>query len=170
MKKVSALLLVFLFLITNSGMAVTMHWCGGKLSSIHFFSEKHSCPCGKKAMKSGCCKDKTTTFQLNDEQQKTQECSINHSKVKGFQLVLADTFPFFYQISFIAVDFYNSKHPPGEVKHPLYLQHRTFRIWFFFIRDLNSPAPCALAAHRFFFLYNTNPQIQFYSLLHWNKW
>ena len=71
MKKVTAIFLLFLFLIANSGMVVSVHYCGGSLASIDFFSgEKHNCPCGEKPMKDNCCEDYATILKASDEVEK----------------------------------------------------------------------------------------------------
>ena len=68
MKKIVATSLLFLFLITNSGLEVSLHWCGQQLASIDFFSsDMHKCPCGEKEMKPGCCEDKTLILKLKTE-------------------------------------------------------------------------------------------------------
>ena len=74
MLKLKAILLLCIFLITNSGMAVTLHWCGGKLTSIEVCTlSSHHCPCGKKAMKADCCKEVTSTFQIKGDLEKTTQ-------------------------------------------------------------------------------------------------
>lgn len=73
MKKITAIFFLPLFLIANLGVAVSVHWCGGKLDSIDFFSDgKHKCKCGEKAMKLDCCKDKTVQLRASDELAKTK--------------------------------------------------------------------------------------------------
>ena len=128
MKKITALLLLFLFLITNSGMTVSAHWCGGKLASIHFFSDDgHRCPCGKRAMKPGCCKDKTVTLKAIKDPAKVNQFAF---KIAIPKLEVAS--PVFTEISLSAQfehsvsDFY---HPPPLIsKSPLFLLDRVIRI------------------------------------------
>ncbi len=77
MKKLSSILLLVFFLIANSGMAVNLHWCGGKLSSLDLNSiEKSNCGCGKKAMKSNCCKDSNLLLKASDEFSKAPNSSV----------------------------------------------------------------------------------------------
>ena len=79
MKKAFILSFLSIFLFINSGIAVTAHWCGNKLSSIDFFyTDKAPCKCGKKAMKAKCCKDKTAILKANEElaRSTTLECNI----------------------------------------------------------------------------------------------
>ena len=79
MKKLIAILLMFLYIIPAIGVTVKTHCCGGKVTSLSLnpFDTKHKCPCGSKKMKKDCCKDETTTFKLDDEQQKTKQISCN---------------------------------------------------------------------------------------------
>lgn len=73
MKKITAIFLLILFLISNSGIAVAAHYCGGKLSSIVFFKlQNHPCKCGKKAMKKDCCKDKVVIIKGENNAIKSQ--------------------------------------------------------------------------------------------------
>lgn len=73
MKKFKAIILLVLFLTSNSGIAISMHWCCGKLASVHFTANKTSkCKCGKKSMKANCCKDKTIVFKTKGDVAKSQ--------------------------------------------------------------------------------------------------
>ena len=78
MKKAAAISLLFLFLFTNSGIAVNVHWCRGKITSVKFFeNDKYGCKCGKKAMKRGCCKDKSVILKAPLDPAKTNQFSFN---------------------------------------------------------------------------------------------
>lgn len=72
MKKITAIILLFLFLLANTGIAVTVHYCGGRLSSFNFFSfVKSPCKCGKKSMKKDCCKNKVSLCKMKENVAKT---------------------------------------------------------------------------------------------------
>ena len=128
MKKITAILLLFIFLITNSGMAIAVHFCGKKLASIDFFSsDKHNCPCSKKAMKPGCCKDKTITLKAINDLTKVNQLAL---KVNTPKLVLATinqieilTAPHF---QYSSSEFYHP--PPNKSKLPIHLLNRVFLI------------------------------------------
>lgn len=128
MKKITAILLLLIFLITNSGMAVSMHWCGGKLASIDFFSDnEHPCKCGKRAMKPDCCKDKTFQLKANNELTKTTHFAFKISVTK-FLFTLANQIEVVPSghFQYAASDFY---HPPlFKPKAPIYLLDRVFLI------------------------------------------
>lgn len=128
MKKTLTLSLLFLFLITNSGMAVSLHWCGHKLSSIDFFStDKHKCGCGKKAIKPGCCKDKTITLKVKSDLAKANQFAFNNS-VPKFIFSTANHFDILSLANYKCErsEFYYP--PPIKPKVPDYILYGVFLI------------------------------------------
>ena len=128
MKKIIAIFLLLLFLIANSGVAISVHWCGGKLASIDFFSDgEHSCKCGKRPMKANCCKDKTVHLQANDELATTTHFAF---KIATPKFLFA--FPTLIEIvpaaqnQYLVSDFYQP--PQFKPKTPIYLWDRVFLI------------------------------------------
>ena len=69
MKKIIVAILAFIYLGTSSGMAMNIHFCMGKFSSVDVFH--HSEKSGKCDMKSstGCCKDDFKVFKIKDSHQ-----------------------------------------------------------------------------------------------------
>ena len=58
-KKGIALLIAFLMLVSNTGFAMTVHYCGGKISSISSgFSNKETCEMPKVEPEKACCAKK----------------------------------------------------------------------------------------------------------------
>lgn len=67
MKKAFVIVIAFLYLMPSMGVAMSMHNCGDKLSHVDFFGfDKKDCGCGKKKMKSSCCKDDFLYFKIKD--------------------------------------------------------------------------------------------------------
>ncbi len=130
MKKILSIVLLFLFLITNSGMAVSVHWCCGELASVRIISSsEHPCDCGDEEMDSDCCKDKTTTLDANKEN--------DVAKTTHFELKISTLNPVIAQenyvdivpsanLQYIASNFYHP--PPFKHRVPIYLLDRVFRI------------------------------------------
>lgn len=55
-KKHICLLLVFFLLVSNSGLAFTVHFCGGKLAAISSeFSNERVCKMVEKPVEKACC-------------------------------------------------------------------------------------------------------------------
>ncbi len=127
MKKIIAIFLLLIFLISNTGLAITAHYCGGKLSAIIFLSiNHHSCKCGKKAMKKDCCKDKIVMIKSTTNSIKSQLIvkTPNSTQFLGFLYNKAAITP-------IKIDSEVSKLyslPPYKPKAPIYLLDGVFRI------------------------------------------
>jgi len=66
MKKLSAILLAFLYLTITSGFAVNVHYCMGEVSGINLvtFGEAFCNACGKKAAANSCCKTDVKFFKV----------------------------------------------------------------------------------------------------------
>lgn len=117
-----------MFLLGNSGIAVTVHYCGGKITSIDFIPDsKYKCKCGKKAMKPGCCKEKTSVFKVNNEMAKVSHFALKIAAPKNIltQLNLEKTVcreSFYYSVA----DYYHP--PPYKPKVPIYLLNRVIII------------------------------------------
>lgn len=74
-KKGTAFILAFLLLVSNAGFAMTVHYCGGKISSVTSgYDKKESCiaeelvekECCAKKIETGhkkCCSDKVVHFK-----------------------------------------------------------------------------------------------------------
>ncbi len=72
-KKCIGLFLALLILVSNVGLAFTMHYCGGKVASVSVHTlnntnqDEKGC-CGKKIVaKDSCCKNKTVHFQKKSD-------------------------------------------------------------------------------------------------------
>lgn len=128
MKKLFAIFLLITFLISNSGIALTVHYCGGKIASIDFIPDnKHKCKCGNKAMKPGCCKEKTALFKVNNEMAKTSHFTLKLATPKNIltqfnQFEIVSTESFYYCVA----DYYHP--PPFKPKVPIYLLNRVIII------------------------------------------
>ncbi|MBI3235720.1 MAG: hypothetical protein HYZ42_17075 [Bacteroidetes bacterium] len=130
MKKFLSIVLLFLFLITNSGMAISVHWCCGELSSICLISDAgDSCWCGDMPMESDCCKDKKVTLDASAKSEL--------AKAAGYELKTIITDLIITPINHIEVlylatvqytdsDLYHP--PPLNHSVPIYLLDRVFRI------------------------------------------
>jgi hypothetical protein len=130
MKRIVVISLMFLYLITAIGLTVSSHYCDGKITSVSFnpLETEHKCSCGSKKMKKGCCKDETTTIKLSEEQQKTQQFISNIVKVADFQPAISTNLAFDYCSPLLSTDLNYNLHPPDDIKHPLIVRYRVFRI------------------------------------------
>ena len=66
MKKVTIAILAVIYLTVSSGVAMTVHYCMGKVSSVDLMHTSDKCSkCGMKT-NGGCCKDEFKIVKLND--------------------------------------------------------------------------------------------------------
>jgi len=78
-------------LIAISGVAVNVHFCGDKVSSISFSTAaKKDCGCKKEAEKKSCCKDEIKQF--NNDPGKAEISSFKLTKASEHVLVHVDYF------------------------------------------------------------------------------
>lgn len=129
MRTVTAIFLLLLFLISNSGVTVNLHWCGGKLASIDLFPDgEPRCTCGDGAMKPNCCKDITIQLKANDELVTTTQFTFQISLPKIDFIPIKRTIEVLppAQHLYVAADFYHP--PPPQSKTPIYLLDRVFLI------------------------------------------
>lgn len=128
---------MLLFLISNSGVAVSAHWCGGKLASINLFTNgKQKCKCCKKTKKPkccqktkkrNCCKNEIVHLKANDELAKTNPFAFKVSDP-------TQIFPLQQHIEILPIiksqySFSAFYHPPQfKPKIPIYLLNEVLLI------------------------------------------
>ena len=130
MKRIIIILQLFFYLIPAIGVSVSTHYCGGKLTMVSLnYSDGHDCSCGSKEMKKDCCKDERTYIKLKNEQQKTQQVTVNPFKNFGKPIPVCNTIQAYIQ-PFLTSRFSNYYLPPPEQKsgQPIYLLHQVFRV------------------------------------------
>lgn len=66
MKKITVAILAIIYLTVSSGVAMTIHYCMGKIASVDLMHPADKC--GKCGMKTtgGCCKDEFKIVKLSD--------------------------------------------------------------------------------------------------------
>ena len=129
MKKIIVTIFLLLYLIPTFGVNVTVHYCGGEISSVSFGEAGiDKCACGSKKMKKNCCQDKKFSFEVDDDQSKTPEAAITFLKSFDIQTFLPKAFKFDYNYfpQITSGDYFH--HPPNNVKTALYILHQVFRI------------------------------------------
>ena len=129
MKRLTVILLLFCYMIPAVGLSVTVHYCGGKFTSISVLaSDNPKCACGKKAIKKHCCKDETTIFKIKDTQNLSKTLTPSFSQKFLFlphsfqvnnhrfpEVSLVSTIPFLHP-------------PPLQKSRSLFLLHGVFLI------------------------------------------
>ena len=66
MKKITVAILAVIYLTVSSGVAMTVHYCMGKVASVDLMHASDKCgKCGMK-VNGGCCKDEFKIVKLSD--------------------------------------------------------------------------------------------------------
>lgn len=128
MRRIVSISILILYLVSFSGILMSFHFCGGKLSNIDFFSDaSHQCSCGKKAMKPNCCKDKTVLLKANDGLAKTETHIFKISAPKLiFTLVNQVNVLPSAHFQFVTSDFFHP--PPFKPKASIHIFNGVFLI------------------------------------------
>ena len=67
MKKLSIAILAIIYLGVSSGIAMNIHYCMGKFSSVDMMHSNDKCSkCGMKNSKNSCCNEKFKIVKLTD--------------------------------------------------------------------------------------------------------
>ncbi len=67
MKKILVAILAVIYLGVSSGVAMNIHYCMGKISSVDLMTLNDKCgKCGMKKGANSCCKDEFKFFKLKD--------------------------------------------------------------------------------------------------------
>ena len=75
MKKYSAILLLLLYLLTNTGLAVNVNYCMGEASGFSINTLEDTDDCCKKSC--DCCTSKVQVLKISDSQQRAAGVSIH---------------------------------------------------------------------------------------------
>ena len=130
MKKVFAILLAVIYLVSVSGMSLHFHYCMGKMQnwSIGYDTSKDDCPVCGMTQKKGCCEDKHHSIQT-DKQYSSSTVSIGISRIiveplhHSEQPTLLNNFSNFISHSYLA------NAPPGRMQNiPIFIQNCNYRI------------------------------------------
>lgn len=96
MKKILAISLLSLYLVSAIGFTISLHYCGGDLASLAIFN-KASCCCDEQKeikKKDDCCKNEYKSFKIKDEQIKA-ELNSKRFQQDDFNLNKNSTLTFF---------------------------------------------------------------------------
>ncbi|HSC54942.1 MAG TPA: hypothetical protein VLC98_15015 [Phnomibacter sp.] len=129
MKKLSIILLIALYGLSASGMAIQLHYCCGKVAGMSLGYEKSSkasCKHGKQMKMAGCCNDQQVQIDTSNDQ------GIAGGVVLPAQAELhlpvqsiVSAFAFLQPVDTPVAVAPEPSPPPGSV--PIYLYNKVFR-------------------------------------------
>jgi hypothetical protein len=118
LKTILIIVLLPVFLLANTGIAVAYHYCAGELDSISLTTEA-TCPCGEKETKSDCCTSKVSVLKT-DTDLSFSSASI-HPPVPVDCAILPDLFFFSPVLERAPILHIGDSSPPGVTDIPVRL-------------------------------------------------
>jgi len=131
MKRITFFILAFLYISTNTGVTINMHYCMGELVNWEFSHKKdQNCAnCGMKGSESdGCCNDQQKLLKL-DTVQKIADAAFELPHLISFPALVQPSI----ELGFSLVPTLIDEHPANNVQPrssgiAVYLRNRTFLI------------------------------------------
>ena len=108
-------------------MLVNLHYCGGNLKKVAFYSvnDEDGC-CGSKEKSHGCCKDKTSFIKVKDDHHSYGSVKVSENLVKCVDVVQPELIiSLGTEASHFLEAYYD---PPVLYDNPLYLKHKVLII------------------------------------------
>lgn len=131
LKRKIAFGLSFFYLVNVIGIALSLHFCGGKLANVKLYSSATSCKlCGSipayKKVETDCCKNTKIDVKVKDDHQSQAEFKLQ--KLFAVDLFLPHIFYFNFKfLPSFSVTQIDNKAPPLGKKVAVYLLNCVFR-------------------------------------------
>lgn len=128
-KRIAVLSLLIVYVITTVGFAMSLHFCGSKISNIRInqSSQKSCCSKELETTPDKCCKDKHVKIRISDQQQTIQSAKI--PGITGLDLFILPSTPVIQCSDVITSSSRLSyRGPPLNSDVPLTIQNCIFRI------------------------------------------
>ena len=126
MKKITIAILAIIYLTVSSGVAMSIHYCMGKVASVDLMHTSDKCDkCGMKKTPHGCCKDEFKIVKLSD----SHKLISNDIKIDA-PIAVIDNSKSIFDTEFISSNVrsdYNNHSPPAS-GISLNILYRVFRI------------------------------------------
>jgi hypothetical protein len=141
MRKLIAIPLLVLYFTAVSGMMIQLHFCGERLLSWKVNESSVKCCCESSAKNSehaqkakiikskgeDCCKSKTITLKIQQDQNRANELQLQLASIQMVSPVLYQIIPQAIVTSDAQYLTYQANAPPGRWQQiPLYLLHGNF--------------------------------------------
>lgn len=127
-----ALSLAILYVVSVMGLALSLHFCGGKLATVQLYSQATSCKLCKdipaeKKKDDGCCKDTSFSAKVKDSHNTQAQAEL--PKLFSIQLfIIQPSIDFLQNLSSIVITKISNKAPPISVWLSLHIFNCAFRI------------------------------------------
>ena len=128
MKKTLIILFCFFYFLSSVGVALNLHYCGGKLKSISFFHQNEKNCCGKKMKSKNCCKEKLIVYKVKGNQDASDKYFSFKNNTNIFNAYFLSSINDFEKRNFNLFFLPDSHDPPDIDCSSIYLVNRVFRI------------------------------------------
>ncbi|MBB5396960.1 hypothetical protein [Mucilaginibacter sp. AK015] len=129
LKKAGVLILVLMYMVTSSGFAINLHYCGNKVVAIKVNTPPKSCAKPLASNKMKCCKDTKVDVKVKDSHESQPNSSIPKSTTVDLPgLSLGD---FLMPAQQVLVDLLFDRAPPDVAPKqnvPVFIKNRTLKI------------------------------------------
>lgn len=127
MRKFVCVILIFVYPLLTSGVVLQLHYCGGKLSSASLaLSDTHSCSCGSKSMKKGCCKNESLQVKVKGDHKTSNTVLLPSNTCNNIGCILPVTEILIPQGQYIIASNYHLPPPKPNIHRLAFLS--VFRI------------------------------------------
>lgn len=129
-RRISILTLLLMYLSTTVGFAVSIHFCGAKISNVRVnqTGKKPCCKSEDESKPDKCCKDKHVEVKVSDQQQNSASAKI--PAVSSLDLFIIPFNQFVFSTTASSSAFQPDYRGPPEVGNtiPLTIKYCVFRI------------------------------------------
>jgi hypothetical protein len=125
LKRVPAAFLLVIYLVTSTGFAINLHYCGKTVSRISINKTASCCAKSEKPMK--CCHDQKVDIKLSGKHVQAEK--VSPEKTFGLTLFFEQGFQLNQPVSHaVLYDTPFAHGPPLTTAVPIFLKNRVFRI------------------------------------------
>jgi hypothetical protein len=128
MKKTGVLFLVLMYVITSTGFALNLHYCGNRVADIKINAPAKSCikPMAKSKMK--CCKDSKLDVKVKDSHESQPTSFL--TKVSPVDVPRSAFENFILPVHQMLLDVFFDRGPPDAhaAKTPTFIKNRNLKI------------------------------------------
>lgn len=131
MKKVISILCIVLLLVATSNLAVNIHFCGNKISSIDFFGKSKTCggSCDSKAAlkEKSCCKNFSAIITTSDAASSDFSFQIQQQETATLPVIFNHITASVYAAEILKGSVHSNA-PPALSAQPYYILYRSLII------------------------------------------
>jgi len=132
MKKIVSIICILILLIATSHLAVNIHFCGNKISSIVFFGKKKTCggTCDSKTTikQKSCCKNFAATITTDDSTTSFFSFKTEHKTIALVPVLLSIVTTVAPSRTEILKHSVACNAPPNISEQPFYILYRSLII------------------------------------------